>query len=104
MNRASVIAKIEETARHLGSLAVGTEWHLFGSTNRDEANPTDIDLMIFCRDDKQADELRKAIKFDMFELPLHLSIFTFEEVKSIDVASIQNSTVIVNLGITETDK
>jgi predicted nucleotidyltransferase len=104
MNRASVIAKLKETALHLGSLAAGTEWHLFGSTNRDEANPSDIDLMIFCCDDNQADELRKAINPTMFGLPLHLSLFTFEEANSINVSSIQNSTEIITLDSTETDK
>lgn len=94
MNRASVITKLREVAYSLGSFATNTEWHLFGSVNRDEANPSDIDLMIFCRNDKQADGLRKVIPPDIFELPLHISFFTFEEADSINVASTQNSTAV----------
>jgi predicted nucleotidyltransferase len=97
MNRANVIAKLREVACSLGSLATNTEWHLFGSVSRDEASPSDIDLMIFCRNDNQADELRKAIDVQAFELPLHLSLFTFEEADSINVASIQKSTVVLTV-------
>lgn len=56
--------------------------------------------MILCRDDKQADDLREAIDLDAFELPLHLSLFTFEEADSIAVTSVQNSTAVLTVDST----
>jgi predicted nucleotidyltransferase len=100
MNRANVIAKLRKVACSLGSLATNTEWHLFGSVSRDEASPSDIDLMIFCRNDDQADELRQAIDIQAFELPLHLSLFTFEEADSINVTSIQKSFAVLTVDST----
>jgi len=95
MNRTSVIIKLSEMACCLGAIATGTEWHLFGSVDRNEPSPSDIDLMIFCLNDNQADELRNAIDFDIFEIPLHISFFTYEEAKSINVVFMQNSTLII---------
>lgn len=94
MTRTSIIEELRQLACSLGAIATNTEWHLFGSVNRDEPSPSDIDLMIFCLVDEKADELRKAIDCAAFELPLHLSIFTFEEAESIKVALLQNSTVV----------
>jgi predicted nucleotidyltransferase len=94
ITRTSIIAELRNLACSLGPIATNTEWHLFGSVNRYERSPSDIDLMIFCRIDKQADELRKSIDRDLFKLPLHLSLFTFEEADSIKVASIQDSTAV----------
>jgi predicted nucleotidyltransferase len=92
ITRTSTIEVLSKLACSLGPIAINTEWHLFGSINRNAASSSDIDLMIFCHFDRQADELRKAIDCDAFELPLHISLFTFEEANSINVASIQNST------------
>ncbi|HHX8322780.1 TPA: nucleotidyltransferase domain-containing protein [Vibrio alginolyticus] len=97
ITRLSIVAELRNLACSLGSIATNTEWHLFGSVNRDDPNPSDIDLMIFCRDDKQADDLREAIDLDAFELPLHLSLLTFEEADSIKVTSIQNSTAVLTV-------
>lgn len=97
ITRTSTIAELRKLACSLGFIATNTEWHLFGSVNRNDPNPSDIDLMIFCRDDKQADDLREAIDLDAFELPLHLSLFTYEEADSIEVTSIQNSTAVLTV-------
>jgi predicted nucleotidyltransferase len=97
ITRTSIIAELKKLACSLGFIATNTEWHLFGSVNRDDSNPSDIDLMIFCRNDNQADDLREAIDLDAFELPLHLSLFTFEEANSIEVTSIQNSTAVLTV-------
>jgi hypothetical protein len=97
MTRSDVITSLRELAVLLGSVASGTEWHLFGSVNRDNPDASDIDLMILCESDAQADMLRQAIDPDALLLPLHLSLFTFEEAAAIDVTSLQQSTVVLQL-------
>ena len=97
MTRSDVIASLRELAVLLGSIASGTEWHLFGSVNRDDPDASDIDLMILCESDVQADMLRQAIDPDSFSLPLHLSLLTFEEAATIDATSVQQSTVVLRL-------
>jgi predicted nucleotidyltransferase len=84
-------------ALSLGSIASGTEWHLFGSLDRDCPNASDIDLMIFCENDAQADLLRMAIDTDSFSLLLHLSLLTFDEAASINAAAMQQSTVVLRV-------
>lgn len=95
MIRSRVIASLTELAVSLGPIASGTEWHLFGSVNRDDPNASDIDLMIFCGTDSQADMLRQAIDPDSLLLPLHLSLFTFEEAATIDATTAQLSALIL---------
>lgn len=97
MIRSSVIASLRELAVLLGPVAHGSEWHLFGSVNRDELDASDIDLMILCKSDTQADMLRQAINPDSFALPLHLAFLTFDEAAAIDAAYVQQSTVILRL-------
>lgn len=97
MIRSSVIASLTELAVSLGPLASGTEWHLFGSVNRDDPKASDIDLMIFCATDSQADMLRQAIDPDSLSLPLHLSLFTFEEAATVDATTAQQSTLVLEL-------
>jgi predicted nucleotidyltransferase len=94
MIRSSVISALEKLAVSLGPAAYGTEWHLFGSVNRDDAHASDIDIMILCRSDAQADLLRQAIDPDSLMLPLHLSLLTFDESAAIDAAGVQQSTII----------
>ncbi len=81
----------------LGPIASGTEWHLFGSVNRDDPNASDIDLMIFCETDSQADTLRQAIDPDSLSLPLHLSLFTFEEAATINANTAQQSALVLEV-------
>jgi predicted nucleotidyltransferase len=97
MIRYSVIAALKELAGLLGPVAQGTEWHLFGSVNRDELDASDIDLMILCTSDAQADILRQAIDPDSLSLPLHLALLTFSEAAAIDATSVQQSTVIFRI-------
>jgi predicted nucleotidyltransferase len=97
MIRSSVIAELKEFAVLLGQVAQGTEWHLFGSVNRDEIDASDIDLMILCKSDAQADVLREAIDPDSFSLPLHLALLTFVEAAAIDATWVQQSTVILRI-------
>ncbi|BET10745.1 hypothetical protein THI4931_17870 [Pandoraea sputorum] len=70
---------------------------MFGSVNRDCPGASDIDLMIFCESDAQADMLRLAITSDSFSLPLHLSLLTFEEAAAINASSAQQSTLILRV-------
>jgi len=97
MIRSNVIADLKQLAVVLGSVAEGTEWHLFGSVNRDKIDASDIDLMIVCRSDAQADSLRRAIDPDSFSLPLHLALLTFDEAAAIDATYVQQSTVILRI-------
>lgn len=97
MSRSEVIASLSELASLLGPVAGGTEWHLFGAVNRGDPDASDIDLMILCENDAQADRLRQAIDPDSFSLPLHLSLLTFEEADAIKAISMQQSTAVVRL-------
>lgn len=71
-----------------------TEWHLFGSIDRDEWEAADIDLMIFCTDDDQADTLRRAIDPDVHFPPIHLALLTFDEAAEINAIHAQHSSVV----------
>lgn len=97
MIRSRVIAGLTELAVSLGPITSGTQWHLFGSVNRDDPDASDIDLMILCKTDSQADMLRQAIDHDSLPLPLHLSLFTFEEAAMIDVTTTQQSVLVLEL-------
>lgn len=97
MIRSRVVASLRELAVLLGPIASGTEWHLFGSVNRDEPSASDIDLMIFCESSAQADMLRLAIDPDSLLLPLHISLFTFEEAAAINAAKTQQTAVVIEL-------
>lgn len=97
MTRAEVVASLRQLSASLSPIAHSTEWHLFGSVDRDEPDSKDIDLMIFCTSDAQADSLRQAINPDSLALPLHLSLMTFQEAAEIDAVRVQQSTPIIRL-------
>lgn len=94
MIRQRVVANLRELATSLGPEADGTEWHLFGSVDRDEPNAADIDLMILCKSDDQADALRRTIDPEGLALPLHLALMTFDEAIEVDAVRVQRSRVI----------
>ena len=94
MIRERAIASLHACAVALGQIADGTQWHLFGSTNRNEASASDIDLMILCKDDEQADALRRSIDPDDFFLPLDLALMTYDEAAEVDAIRVQKSHVI----------
>lgn len=94
MIRQRVVANLRELATALGPEADGTEWHLFGSVDRDEPNAADIDLMILCKSDDQADALRRTIDPEGLALPLHLALMTFDEAIEVEAVRVQRSRVI----------
>lgn len=94
MIRQRVVTSLRELAVSLGPKAEGTEWHLFGSVDRDEPNAADIDLMILCKSDDQADALRRAIDPDALALPLHLALMRFDEAIEVDAVRVQRSRAI----------
>lgn len=95
MIRERIVRGIREIALSLGPKAEGTQWHIFGSVDRDEADAADIDLLVLCKTDDQADALRQAIGPDVLELPLHLALMTFDEAAAIDATGVQQSRVII---------
>lgn len=94
MIRNRIIIKLRALAESLGEKTTGSQWHLFGSVNRDEQYASDIDLMILCKDEKQADVFRQALDPDELELPLHLSLMTFKEAEKISATNLQRSSII----------
>ncbi|CAI8693723.1 hypothetical protein BTK96_000286 [Burkholderia pyrrocinia] len=94
MIRQRVIASLRALAVSLGTEAEGTQWHLFGSVDRDEFDAADIDLMILCKSDEQADTLRRVIDPDVLALPLHLVLMTFDEAAEVDAVRVQRSNLI----------
>ena len=95
MIRDRTIRSLREIAWSLGAIAEGTQWHLFGSVERDEAGAADIDLLILCKSDEQADALRREIDPDALELPIHLAFMTFDEAAAIDATAVQQSRAII---------
>lgn len=95
MIRDRIVRGLRDLASSLGPETEGTQWHLFGSVDRDESDAADIDLLILCKSDKQADYLRQVIDPDALELPLHLSFMTFDEAAAIGAIGIQRSRQII---------
>lgn len=95
MIRDRVVRSLRKLYSSIGSKAEGSQWHLFGSVDRDEEDAADIDLLVLCKSDGQADALRQAIDPDELELPLHLAFMTFEEAAAIDATEIQQSRAII---------
>jgi predicted nucleotidyltransferase len=91
MIRQAVVATLRELADSLGPMAEGSEWHLFGSVDRNDPDAADIDLMILCKTDHQADALRRAIDLDSLAMPLHLALLTFDEATKVDAVHLQRS-------------
>ena len=91
MVRQRIVNSLRDLAVSFGQSADGTQWHFFGSVNRDETRAEDIDLMILCKSDDQADIHRRIIDTDALELPLHLALLTFEEAIEAYVARVQQS-------------
>lgn len=91
MKRKAVVAAVCEIAEKIGSVCIGSEWYLFGSVARYSSSPSDIDLMILCIDDHQADTLRKVIDPDALAVPIHLCLLTFDEALEIDAVQVQRA-------------
>ncbi|MGF6486529.1 nucleotidyltransferase domain-containing protein [Pseudomonas frederiksbergensis] len=91
MRRNVVITTLREMADRIGIASAGSEWYLFGSVARDDPRPSDIDLMILCVDDAQADALRKAIDPEAFSLPIHLCLLRFDEAYEVNAIEVQRA-------------
>ena len=91
MIRERIVESLVSLAVSLGATANGSAWHLFGSIDREAAAASDIDLLILCINDAQADALRRQIDPDDFRLPLHLSLMTFEEAAGVDAVQFQKA-------------
>lgn len=94
MIRERIVTSLRDLAETLGTKADGTKWYLFGSVDRDEFYAEDIDLMILCNTDDQADSIRQAVDPDALALPLHLALITYAEAAEIDAVSMQRSCAI----------
>ena len=91
MRRGATVTALREMAERIGSYSAGSEWYLFGSVARDALLPSDIDLMILCVDDAQADNLRKIIDPDALVLPIHLCLLRFDEAHEVDAIELQEA-------------
>jgi hypothetical protein len=94
MIRERVVKALLALAQRLGSIQDGTEWYLFGSVDRDEPAASDIDLLILCMTDQQADALRREIDPDDLPLPLDLGLMTFGEAGQVDAVHTQGARLI----------
>lgn len=94
MTRESIVRALSSLAENLGVTSIGSEWHIFGSADRNTVNAADIDLMILCLDAVQADELRRAIDPDQFPIPIHLALLTFQEALEVDAVNVQQASKI----------
>lgn len=87
--RSRTIEELRKLAVSLGADAESTRWYLFGSMERNDPSASDIDLMVLCKTDGQADALRRLIDCDAFSLHLHLALMTFEEAAGVDAVRMQ---------------
>lgn len=94
MTRERCVKAIVDLAERLGSIQDGSEWYLFGSVDRDEPAASDIDLLILCTVDGQADALRREINPDDLPLPLDLGLMTFDEAAQVDAVRTQRARLI----------
>jgi hypothetical protein len=94
VKRRAVAAALCTLADGLGVIADGSTWYLFGSVDREESGPADIDLLILCRDADQADTLRTLIDPDMIGLPLDLSLMTYDEANEASAVARQRASKI----------
>jgi predicted nucleotidyltransferase len=92
--RERVVRALLDLAERLGSIQDGSEWYLFGSVDRDEPAASDIDLLILCTSDEQADALRREIDPDDLPLPLDLALMTFGEAAQVDAVRTQSARLI----------
>ena len=91
MIRVRVVAALLDLADRLGAIVDESEWYLFGSVDRNEPAASDIDLLILCTSDTQADALRQSIDPDLLPFPLDLSLMTFEEAAEADAVLLQRA-------------
>lgn len=91
MKREAVVTAMCDIAEKLGPACDGSEWYLFGSVARCSPSPSDIDLMILCIDNHQADTLRIIIDPDALAVPIHLCLLTFDEAQEIDAVRVQDA-------------
>lgn len=92
--RNSVEEMLCNIADRLGPIQSGSEWYLFGSVEKNAPISFDIDVLILCQNDEQADSLRRAIDPDQLPLPLDLSLMTFTEAAQVDAIRSQNARLI----------
>lgn len=92
--RQSVEELLCAVAELLGPTKSGSEWYLFGSVEKNSLQSFDIDVLILCENDEQADNLRKAIDPDQFPLPLDLSLMTFSEASQVSAVKRQSARLI----------
>jgi hypothetical protein len=102
MRCAEVVTQLRGLASSLGANAEGSEWYLFGSILRDDAYAADIDLMVLCGSDEQADSLRRAIDPDCLGLPIHLAFLTYREAAEVSAVQLQNARPIFPMLFSET--
>jgi hypothetical protein len=73
-------------AREHGGLA---RWYLFGSASEDPSAAADVDVLVVCNSDADADAIRRLVDAIEFYRPLHLSILTEDEEREIGLAERQ---------------
>jgi predicted nucleotidyltransferase len=89
VRKAQVVERLRGLAASLGQEIEGTRWFLFGSINRGGGDVSDIDLMVLCKSDYQADVLRRAVDLDLLGVPIHLALLTFAEEVEADAINVQ---------------
>lgn len=86
----------EQLASEVRSIAVkvnervgSARWYLFGSASEDPSAAADVDVLVVCKSDTDADAIRCLVDASEFYRPLHLSILTEDEEREIGFAERQ---------------
>lgn len=85
---AGMFAALRSHAREIDEQVGGTSWYLFGSAMQSVELANDVDILVLCSTDVDADKVRRLIDVDLMNIPLDVSIFTFDEES--EVGFIQN--------------
>jgi predicted nucleotidyltransferase len=79
MTRAQMQIEIEFLAQRLSKTAPGCRCYLFGSARTNLRTAADVDLLVVCESDDEADAIRHLASACELYPPLHISIYTKEE-------------------------
>ena len=67
-----------------------SKWYIFGSATQGVTRAADIDILVICRNDEEADRLRKTCNSFYFRKPLDFSILTEQEESEVQFVERQN--------------
>lgn len=79
MNPAIILPSLKAHISQIMTFSPSLRFYIFGSFARQAASPSDIDILVICSSDFEADLSRSLLKAACHQWPLHLTIMTASE-------------------------